>query len=100
MIKFAISGITSFSIIPLRIAIFIGLITSVFSFLQMARVLYAKLILNSTIPGWATTITLMTFMFGILFILLGIIGEYIGRILIETKKRPKFLIREKLDFFR
>jgi dolichol-phosphate mannosyltransferase len=94
MFKFACSGITSFSIIPLRMAILFGLVTSAFSFYQMIEALYAKIVLNSTVPGWATTITLMTFMFGILFILLGIIGEYIGRILIEAKGRPKFLVRE------
>ena len=98
MAKLAFAGITSFSIIPLRMAILIGLISSAISFYQMGYALYAKILLKATVPGWATTITIMTFMFGVLFILLGILGEYIGRILIQTKNRPKFLIRERKGF--
>jgi len=96
MIKFAEAGVTSFSTIPLRIGIFIGLLTSLVSFGLMAHALYAKVALNATVPGWATTITVVTFMFGILFILLGVIGEYIGRVLIEVKSRPRFLVSEML----
>ena len=96
MLKFAAAGVTSFSIIPLRIAIFIGLMTSLVSFWLMAEALYAKIVLNTTVPGWATTITVVTFMFGILFILLGVIGEYIGRVLMEVKSRPRFLVSEML----
>jgi len=98
MISFALDGITSFSIIPLRLGIVLGIITSLIAFWQMAYAVYAKVILNVTVPGWATTIAVMSFMFGILFILLGLIGEYIGRILIETRDRPRFIINEKIGF--
>jgi dolichol-phosphate mannosyltransferase len=96
MVKFAAAGVTSFSVIPLRIGILIGLITSLVAFSLMLKALYAKIILHATVPGWATTITLITFMFGILFILIGLIGEYIGRVLIEVKSRPRFLVSEML----
>ncbi len=96
MVKFATAGVTSFSVIPLRIGILIGLITSLVAFSLMLNVLYEKIVLHATVPGWATTITLVTFMFGILFILIGLIGEYLGRVLIEVKSRPRYLVSEML----
>lgn len=95
MIKFAYTGIMSFSIVPLRIGILFGLIASLIAFYQMGEAIYSKVVLHATVPGWATTITVMTFMFGILFIFLGLIGEYIGRILIEVRSRPRYLVSEK-----
>lgn len=95
MIRFAIEGITSFSLIPLRIGILIGLLTSVISFLLMAHTFYLYMT-GQTIPGWATIISATSFMFGILFIMLGIIGEYVGRILIEVRNRPRFILHETI----
>lgn len=97
MIKFGFTGITSFSVVPLRIGIIFGLFASLVAFYQMVEAIYAKVVLNATVPGWATTITLMTFMFGILFIFLGIVGEYIGRILMEVRSRPRYLVSEETD---
>jgi len=54
------------------------------------------LVTGEAIPGWASSVSIVSFMFGILFILLGLIGEYIGRILIEVKARPRFLISDRL----
>lgn len=96
MLKFAVTGITSFSIIPLRLGMIFGILTSMISFVLMFQAVYAKVFLDATVPGWATTITVLTFMFGILFILIGLVGEYIGRILIEVKSRPRFLISEQV----
>ena len=98
MFRFALDGITSFSIIPLRLGVAVGIITGLIAFWQMAYAIYAKVFLNVTVPGWATTIAVMSFMFGILFILLGLMGEYIGRILIETRNRPRFIINEQVGF--
>ena len=98
MIKFAVTGITSFSIIPLRLGIIAGVISSLISFALMVEALHAKIILKTAVPGWATTVIVLTFMFGMLFILLGLIGEYIGRILIEVRSRPLFLINEQFGF--
>jgi polyisoprenyl-phosphate glycosyltransferase len=94
MMKFAMEGITSFSTIPLRLGILFGLLTSLVSFILMMQALWTKLVSHEAIPGWATTITVITFMFGILFIIIGLIGEYIGRILLEVKARPRYLINE------
>jgi glycosyltransferase involved in cell wall biosynthesis len=96
MLRFALDGITSFSIVPLRLGIVIGIITSLVAFAQMIYGLYAKIVLEATVPGWATTITVLSFMFGILFILLGLVGEYIGRILTEVRVRPRFIINEQI----
>jgi len=96
MIKFAWTGITSFSIVPLRVSIVIGVFTSAFAFYQLIEVFYVKLFTDNAVPGWASSVGMISLMFGILFILLGIIGEYIGRILIEVRDRPRYLISEKI----
>ncbi|MBW2568883.1 MAG: glycosyltransferase family 2 protein [Deltaproteobacteria bacterium] len=96
MIKLALTGITSFSIIPLRIAIAVGIFTSLIAFGELAYAVYAKVILGTTVPGWASAVSILAFLFGILFILLGVIGEYIGKILIEVRNRPRFIVREQV----
>ena len=96
MIKFAMTGITSFSVVPLKIGIFVGIITSLASFGEIIYAIYAKLILKTAVPGWASAVSILSFLFGIMFILLGLIGLYIGKILIEVKRRPRFLVREVL----
>lgn len=96
MLRLAWHAITSFSIVPLRIGITIGIITSFLSFLWLANALYARLVLGTVVPGWASTIGIMTFLFGILFIFLGIIGEYIGRILVQVRERPLFIVSDTI----
>jgi dolichol-phosphate mannosyltransferase len=96
MVAFALDGISSFSIIPLRVGIFIGMITSGIAFGGVLYALYGFFFDDRTVPGWASGISIISFLFGISFILLGIIGEYIGRILIEVKRRPRFLISDQV----
>jgi len=98
MLRFAWMGITSFSIIPLRMGIILGLITSLLAFFELIYVIWAKLFTDETIPGWASGIGIICFLFGILFILLGVLGEYIGRILLEVRGRPRFIISERVGF--
>jgi polyisoprenyl-phosphate glycosyltransferase len=95
MLRFALSGVTSFSIIPLRIGILLGIITSLFSFYLIVTTIYSHY-QGLTVPGWTTTVTVMSLMFGILFILLGLVGEYIGRILIEVRGRPRYLMNNSI----
>lgn len=97
MIRFAWHGISFFSIVPLRIAIFVGLLTSGIAFLYLVYAFYAKFATGAAIAGWASTISVMSFLMGIMFILLGLIGEYIGRILIEVMQRPRYLISEQIE---
>lgn len=96
MIKFAWTGITSFSVIPLRLGIYIGILTSMLAFAEMAYAIGMRLFTNTVVPGWASGVAIVSFLFGILFILLGLLGEYIGRILIEVRRRPRFLVSERI----
>jgi len=95
MIKFAVDGILSFSVIPLRLGILVGMLISLFSFYLIFDSIYAYY-QGLTVPGWTTTVTVLSFMFGTLFILLGLIGEYIGKILIQVRARPRFITNDKV----
>lgn len=98
MLKFASDAITSFSYKPLKLATFTGLTISLFSFLFLLFVVFEKLFTNLTIPGWSSLIAINLFFNGIILIILGIIGEYIGRIYDESKKRPLYLVSEEIGF--
>ena len=97
MLKLAWTGIISFSVIPLRMAIVLGFLTSSYAFYRLIYAYYIKRFTDTAVPGWASTIGVMSLMFGILFILLGVIGEYIGRILIQVQGRERFIVSEKLE---
>jgi dolichol-phosphate mannosyltransferase len=96
MLHFAWTGVTSFSLVPLRLSILLGLLTSAFAFEQLVEALYRKLVLDANVPGWTQLMVVMSVLFGVLFIMLGIVGEYVGRILIEVRRRPRFIVREEL----
>jgi len=98
MLKFAWTGITSFSIVPLRMAIILGLISSMFAFYRLVYALYIKLFTDKAVPGWASLTIVVSLLFGILFILIGILGEYMARILEEVRSRPRFIISESIGF--
>jgi dolichol-phosphate mannosyltransferase len=98
MLKFAWMGITSFSLVPLRLAIVLGLVTSVFAFGGLVYAVTTKLFTDRAVPGWASILAIESLLFGILFIMLGIIGEYIGRVLEEVRGRPRFIIDQGLGF--
>ena len=92
MIKLAIEGITSFSTKPLKIATFIGIFTSLISLILMIYILYIRLFTNSWVVGWAGLAIIVLFMGGIQLICMGIIGEYLGTIFIESKNRPLYFL--------
>jgi len=94
MLKFALDAITSFSYKPLRIASYIGFTISFVSFVYLLIVLYQRLFTESTTAGWASIVAINLLFNGIILILLGVIGEYIGRIYDETKNRPLYIVRE------
>lgn len=95
MISFAVQGITSFSTVPLRISIIVGFIVSLFAFLYTIYALYAKFYLQTAIPGWTSILISVLFLGGIQLMFLGLIGEYLGKMFIETKNRPNYVIKEK-----
>lgn len=94
MLRFGWHGVSSFSIVPLRLAVLTGFFTSGISFAGILYAIYSKLIEGEAVPGWASTVAIISFLFGILFILLGVLGEYIGRILLEVRHRPRYLVSE------
>ena len=94
MFALAISGITSFSIKPLRISTIIGISIAFLSILYGIYALYIKFFTDNSIEGWTSVFFMVTFIGGIQLIILGIIGEYIGNIFLESKKRPHYIIEE------
>jgi glycosyltransferase involved in cell wall biosynthesis len=93
MLAFAWEGITSFSNVPLRLASLVGLIIFVSSLCLVVWALYEKFV-GRTIPGWTSTVIPLFFIGGLNILFLGLIGEYIGKIYLEVKKRPLFLVKE------
>ncbi len=94
MLKFAFDAITSFSYKPLKLASYMGMLLSFFSFVYLLIVIFQRLFTDKTIPGWASTMAVSLFFNGIVLIMLGIIGEYIGRIYDEAKGRPLYIVRQ------
>ncbi len=95
MLALAFAGAVSFSVKPLRIATYLGLITAFLGCLFTAYVLYMKLWNGAVISGWASIMSVLLILGGVQLFIMGIIGEYIGLIFIETKKRPLYIVEEK-----
>lgn len=100
MIRLGIDGITSFSYKPLKLGIWLGIMLSVFSFCFLLFVFISRLF-NLVVmePGYASLMCVILFFFGIVLIMLGIIGEYIGRIFEEVKGRPLYIISDRTGEF-
>jgi dolichol-phosphate mannosyltransferase len=97
MVHFALDGITAYSKMPLRFALYLGLLFALVSLLVIVHVLYIKLFTEAAVPGWATTVVSILVLGGLQLIGIGIIGEYVGRIFEEVKQRPLYLIRAELN---
>ena len=97
MISFAWQGVTSFSNVPLRMASFSGFFISLMSVCLILWALYEKYS-GRTIPGWTSTVIPIFFIGGLNILFLGLIGEYIGKMYIEVKRRPLYIIKEKRNF--
>ena len=98
LFNYAIDGIVGYSTKPLRIATFLGGLTSVAAFLYLFVVLLQKLIAGIDIPGYATIIVLILFLGGMQLFCIGIIGEYVGRTFEQSKGRPVYIAREILSY--
>ena len=90
----AINGITSFSNIPLRISTFIGMIISIYAFCHLAYFLIKTLVFGDDVQGFPTLVILILFLGGVQLLSIGIIGEYVGKIYNESKRRPVYIVRE------
>lgn len=96
MINFSLDALTSFSLKPLRLIVLLGVITSVFSVFAFLYSLYGWLY-SRTVPGWASLMTVICTLSCVQLICLGVVGEYVGRIFAEAKKRPLYLIQDKAE---
>lgn len=91
--NFALEGITSFSTAPLKISTYFGLIVSLFSFVMAVYFFFQKVILGIPISGYASIIVSILFLGGVQLMSIGVLGEYVGRIYIEVKNRPRYILK-------
>jgi glycosyltransferase involved in cell wall biosynthesis len=96
--NFALDGLTSFSTMPLRVWTYIGLIVSLLSFGYASFLIFRTLIAGVDLPGYASLMVVILFLGGIQLISLGVLGEYLGRVFIEVKRRPIYLIDRVYHF--
>ena len=96
MIMFAIEGITSFSAVPLKLITMLGLFLSLSSIVAVTWALLVRLFNEKAVPGWASTVLPMYFLGGVQLFSIGIIGEYLAKIYMEVKGRPRYFIEKIL----
>ncbi|MBP2002506.1 dolichol-phosphate mannosyltransferase [Paenibacillus shirakamiensis] len=94
MIKLSLDGIMSFSYKPLKLAGYLGMALSAFGFVYLLYVLYLAIFTHATSKGWPSLVGITLIFDGAVLIMLGVLGEYIGRIYDETKGRPLYIVRE------
>ena len=94
MLSLALDGITSFSALPLRIIAALGLLIFLFSLLLSGWVFWIKFVTGTAIPGWASSVLPIYLLGGIQLLSIGVLGEYIAKIFLETKRRPRFIIEK------
>jgi dolichol-phosphate mannosyltransferase len=93
MLKFASGAIGSFSVIPLKFSVYVGLATTMLSIVEILYVvvMYMR---GATVPGWASVIGITSLLFGVLFVNLGVIGIYLARLHVAAQGRPRFVVAE------
>jgi polyisoprenyl-phosphate glycosyltransferase len=96
--NFALDGITSFTTLPLRVWVYVGVITALAAFVYASFLVVRTLILGVDVPGYASLMVAVLFMGGIQLLSLGILGEYVGRLYNEAKGRPLYLVRHRIGF--
>lgn len=96
LFSLAVKGITSFSVVPLRMVTFIGILISICSFLLGIDVIWEKFHNGYTVPGWATIVVTTAFIGGVQILCIGVIGEYLGQLFQEVKARPRYIIETEL----
>ena len=96
MVALALDGITSLSVKPIRLITGFGLLIAMISFLGVIWSVF-QVLMGRTVPGWGSTVSILCFLSGIQLLSLGVIGEYIGKIYLETKRRPRYIISETTE---
>jgi dolichol-phosphate mannosyltransferase len=98
MARFAADGIVSFSTTPLRLAAYLGFAVAGLSAIGILYALYVHFFVRGSVQGWSSLVIAVFFLGGVQLICLGIIGEYVGRIYGESKRRPLYLVQERQGF--
>ena len=98
MLRLAADSILSFSLVPLRLAIWLGFLAAGLALLGIVYAFVVRLATDAWVPGWALTFIGIVFLGGIQLLLIGVLGEYIGRIYGEVKRRPLYLVKERIGF--
>lgn len=93
--NFALEGITSFSTVPLRVWLYIGVVIAFLALIFGSWIIIKTLVFGVDSPGYASIVTIILFLGGIQLMGIGILGEYIGRMYIETKRRPTYIIEDE-----
>jgi glycosyltransferase involved in cell wall biosynthesis len=96
--NFALDGITGYSTVPLRLATYFGLLFALLAMLYGAYLLMRTLFWGTDVPGYASTMVALIFMGGMQLVVLGILGEYLGRLYMEAKGRPIYIVESRLGF--
>jgi glycosyltransferase involved in cell wall biosynthesis len=97
MVRFAIDGITSFSVVPLRFATWLGVLSGVLAFLTAAWSVYTKFFAAGVVQGWTAIMIVVALGFSAQLIMTGVLGEYVGRIYEEIKRRPLYITAEEIN---
>lgn len=95
LLRYSIDGFLNFSEAPLNLAVWAGLASFTSSILGIAFVIFRKLTVDGSVTGWASLVSIILFIGGLQLLALGIIGKYLAKIFLETKKRPVYIIKEK-----
>jgi len=98
MLALALQGMTSFSSVPLRVSGYLGLFAALAGLPYALWAVYAKLFTDMVVPGWASLLVAILFLGGVQLMSIGVIGEYVGRIYTEVKRRPLYLTEELIGF--
>jgi len=96
MLSFALTGITSFTVAPLRVIAVIGIVFTAVSVVMSGYVLVRRFFFSDVVPGWASTVLPIYLLGGIQLLAIGVIGEYVGRAYLETKSRPRYIVEDDL----
>lgn len=94
MFRFAINGLLSFSKVPIRITTLLGVFVSLGAFIYAGYALYQHMIAGITVPGWTSMVVVLSLLSGVQLLALGMVGEYIGQVYDEVKRRPIYIIRD------
>ena len=94
MARLALHGVTSFSVRPLRLATFFGITISLVAFAYLFYALIAFFLFEINLPGWSSIVSSVLLLGGIQLVMLGIIGEYLGMLYVQSKQRPTYIVRE------